>query len=172
MHRSEYGSFYIGNNFKAASLSYGNGAFVMDIILPDEGATVSQALDELINKDLKDMQRISGNVTITMPRFESTDTYRILDILSDVGISHLAGEVFPKMYTSAKALSDYKQYISVKVDEKGTEVKVTTSTIIGWGAFDPSEGIPLTLLVDRPFLWLIKECTSGTVLFLGKVGDV
>ena len=172
MHRSEYGSFYIGNNFKAASLSYGNGAFVMDIILPDEGATVSQALDELINKDLKDMQLISGNVTITMPRFESTDTYRILDILSDVGISHLAGEVFPKMYTSAKALSDYKQYISVKVDEKGTEVKVTTSTIIGWGAFDPSEGIPLTLLVDRPFLWLIKECTSGTVLFLGKVGDV
>ena len=97
MHRSEYGSFYIGNSFKAAQLTYGNGAFVMDIILPDEGATVSQALDELINKDLKDMQLISGNVTITMPRFESTDTYRILDILSDVGISHLAGEVFPKM---------------------------------------------------------------------------
>ena len=58
----------------------------------------------------------------------------------------------------------HKAFISV--DEKGTEAAAATAVIIGTTSFPVSQ---VTLTVDHPFLFLIRDRLTGLVLFLGKV---
>ncbi len=55
----------------------------------------------------------------------------------------------------------HKAFISV--DEKGTEAAAATAVVVG----PPS--VPPSVTVDRPFLILVRDIPTGTVLFLGRV---
>jgi serpin B len=66
-----------------------------------------------------------------------------------------AGEVFHKGF--------------VRVDEKGTEAAAASAMGMPVGA-SPGGGPP-RIVVDRPFLFLIRDNASGMVLFLGRVAD-
>ncbi len=55
----------------------------------------------------------------------------------------------------------------VAIDETGTEAAAATAVIIG----DTSAPLPQTLHVDRPFLILIRDISTGAILFIGRVVD-
>ena len=57
----------------------------------------------------------------------------------------------------------------IRVDEEGTEAAAATGVIMRPTAIAP--GNMLTVNVDRPFIYLIREQGSGAILFLGKVLD-
>ena len=62
-----------------------------------------------------------------------------------------------------------KQSAYLKVDEKGTEVAVTTMS----GMFESSNlGRTKDFHMNRPFAFLIKEKSTGTILFMGKVTEL
>jgi serpin B len=58
-----------------------------------------------------------------------------------------------------------KQNTFVEVNEEGTEAAAVTSVGVGVTSAPP------TFVVDRPFLFAIRERLSGTILFLGTIGD-
>jgi serpin B len=62
-------------------------------------------------------------------------------------------------------ISFVKQNTSVNVDEAGTEAAAVTVTGISTTALHADA----VMRVDRPFLFVIRERLSGTVLFMGKV---
>jgi serpin B len=52
----------------------------------------------------------------------------------------------------------------VQVDEEGTEAAAVTSVSM-------TDSAPLSIVVDRPFAFVLRERLSGTILFIGKVMD-
>ncbi|MDX1674405.1 MAG: serpin family protein, partial [Longimicrobiales bacterium] len=60
---------------------------------------------------------------------------------------------------------EVKQKTYVRVDEEGTEAAAATSVTVGPTSAPPS------IVFDRPFLFAIRERLSGTILFLGVIGD-
>jgi serpin B len=56
----------------------------------------------------------------------------------------------------------------VKVDEKGTEAAAATAVMMAPGGPPPK---PLELKVDHPFLFFIRDTSSGLILFMGRVVD-
>jgi serpin B len=56
----------------------------------------------------------------------------------------------------------------VDVDEAGTEAAAATAVVMEATAM-PAE--PVDLSVDRPFIFLIRDIETGTVLFVGRVMD-
>jgi serpin B len=56
----------------------------------------------------------------------------------------------------------------VEVDESGTEAAAATAVIVGTTSV-PAD--PIKVTIDRPFLFLIRDIETGTVLFLGRVMD-
>jgi len=171
--------YFSGQHSRALSLRYGNGAFSMVVVLPHENANVDMALDELADGGLECMTPITESVFIRMPRFEHNETIDLLDLIDLIGLSNLRNyNCFPNIQINRSNAQDnlfklwqYLQTTQMKVDEIGTEVKVTTSAISGWGACPPEQDLS-EFIVDRPFIWLIKENSTGTILFLGKVGAV
>jgi serpin B len=58
-----------------------------------------------------------------------------------------------------------KQDTFLAIDEEGTEAAAVTTV----GAVATSAPIPVTMRVDHPYIIVIRERLTGTVLFMGKV---
>jgi serpin B len=58
----------------------------------------------------------------------------------------------------------------VEVNEEGTEAAAATGVIMKRAAAIPGKG-PFQMIVDHPFLFLIEDTSSHTILFLGEVLD-
>ena len=58
----------------------------------------------------------------------------------------------------------------VKVDEKGTEAAAATAIVMAPAGAAPSPPAK-SFVADRPFLFLLRDAASNTILFLGRVAD-
>ncbi|MFH1250153.1 MAG: serpin family protein, partial [bacterium] len=62
-------------------------------------------------------------------------------------------------------ISEVKHKTFVEVNEEGTEAAAVTSVEIGL----TSIGSGITMRINRPFVFAIRENHSGTILFIGKI---
>jgi serpin B len=61
----------------------------------------------------------------------------------------------------------------IEVAEAGTEAAAATVVEMEYVSFNPgSSSGPIQFHVDRPFLFAIRENTTGTILFIGTVGKL
>lgn len=169
MSRSLRCPLYVGRCCEAVQLDYGNGAFSMMVVLPNEGSSVNEALAELC-EDGFDAMTCQDNafVALKLPRFGYEGNISMLDNLIALGVKHLKLADYGGIAGSADVVDDVNQYMKVTVDEEGTVVK--TSTTITGNIIAPMPDKQFE--VNRPFIWVIKENTTGTILFAGKQGAV
>ena len=161
--------YCLGNDvFTAVKIPYGNGAFNMMIILPDEGHSLEDVTDSLKGKTLKDFSLRHYMVDLWLPKFETKFSFELNDILSAMGMPSAFNEHtadFKAMTDTDIFLSYVKQDAFIKVDENGTEAAAVTSA---GGLTTSLPAGPIVFHADRPFLYLIVESNTGVVLFAGK----
>jgi serpin B len=161
-----------GADYQAISLPYLRGGFSMVILLPEKGrmANFERSLDlTKYNAILKDMK--STELNLALPKFKYESRFELKNSLSDMGMKDAfsPGADFSGM-TGKKELSisGVIHQATVAVDEQGTEAAAMTAVMMA-GAAPPGSTIDFT--VDRPFIFLIQDNSSGTILFIGKVID-
>lgn len=160
------------SNASVVELPYGNQNFAMDVILPDGGisdylsvfdneewAAVTSGLDALTDP---------VEVNMIMPRFKFSYEKYLNDQLMALGMT----DAFIPDLADLSGISDEDIYVSfvkqntfVEVNEDGTEAAAVTTI----GINVTSIGDPVTFTVDRPFIFAIRERTTNTLLFIGKV---
>ncbi len=165
-------SFASGSGYEAIDLPYGGEAFSMTIVLPGQGRTVGDLVDDLDATEWGALTSsfASRDIEIRIPRFRMEWESSLNDVLKALGmaVAFDPNEAdFTRMFADALEnqihISNVKQKTFVEVDEAGTRASAATSVEVGTTSFTP----PFT--VDRPFLFAIRERFSGTVLFLGAV---
>ena len=147
-------------------LPYGNGDFAMDIILPPPNASVdstaaaltSTAWDALI-ASLKEV-----DFALAMPKFTLSYERTLTDDLSalGMGVAFTDQANFSGMSAVGLKLEFVKQKTFVDVNEAGTEAGASTVTGV----------VPTSLTevrVNRPFIFVIRERQTGTIVFMGKL---
>lgn len=55
----------------------------------------------------------------------------------------------------------------VSVDEEGTEAAAATAVLMTGAG--PDQPKPVNFIIDRPFIFLIRDTETGTILFMGRV---
>jgi len=65
-------------------------------------------------------------------------------------------------------ITDVIHQAYINVDEKGTEAAAATVTLMGLGSAPQSPDLKI-FNVDHPFVFLIKDNTTGSILFMGKI---
>jgi serpin B len=165
--------FYTENDFcQTLCLPYSNGAYQMIILLPKEGKTVREVAQSLTadswEKSYDQMRRIS--VDVKLPRFESE---------SEVNLTGMMSALMPNAFSMKKAdfsnLFDIESYICkikqkghIKVDETGTEATVTEALqgrIMGLDLVQPDM---VHFHATHPFLYFIREWSTGAIFFIGQ----
>ncbi len=157
----------------AVELPYGDSAFSMVLLAPPTGGSLAALEQKLTigwwSSTISSLR--SGRVILTMPKFKFEFGKKLNDQLGQLGM----GIAFDRGRADFDRIADVggeRLYISrveqktyIDVDETGTEAAAATSVGIGVTSLPPS------LTFDRPFLFALRERESGTLLFIGRVGD-
>ena len=163
---------YMKNNFFAAvDLPYGDGKWRMTVILPQKGKNVSDAIDFLAIGGMSFLSHMqSRDVSRKMPRFETESTTEdLIGTMKKMGIIR----AFDESQAEIRNMCNRDVYISrmlqkahIKVDEKGSKAAAVTSVEIVTlsASMDPPE----VFHADHPFVYVIRESSSGVILFVGK----
>ena len=159
-------------DYQAVELPYDGGELSMVIFLPRDGhfETFEGALDaEQVNAIINTLEQ--RQVALTMPKFEFESAFKLKPVLVAMGIPVAFSESadFSGM-TGGRDLyiSEVVHKAFVSVDEAGTEAAAATAVIMKVTAL-PSA--PVEVTVDRPFIFIIRDIETGTILFLGRIVD-
>lgn len=165
-----YGDF---GDFELVRAPYGNGAYVMDIILPKAGKTLSEVLPELESRQVNYPLQ-SAEVTLYLPKWSTAYSTEeaLIPVLQDQGLTdpfnpELAN--FAGISEQSLFIGLVKQKVRIDVTEKGTEFAAVTVVGMVTSAYLPVTPAKVTVDVNRPFAYTIREATSGTILLLGTL---
>lgn len=164
-----YGDF---GDFELVRVPYGNGAYLMDVILPKAGKSLSEILPKLNSDDINYGLK-SAKVTLYLPKWSmdySTEDY-LIPVLQAQGLtlpfSGLAN--FSGISPESLYINQVLQKVRIDVNEKGTEFAAVTVIGMLKTTALPITPPSVTVDVNRPFAYTIRESTSGTILLLGTL---
>ena len=161
---------YMTNDlFQAVDLPYGDGLFAMTVLLPLPGISADSIISELTPENWLDW--IGGLDTtaihLQMSKFKVEYKLKMNDVLSALGMGNAFSPAadFSRMVPGGGIwIDEVRHKTFVQVDEEGTEAAAVTVVIM-----IDSAGQGITMRVDRPFIFVIRERTSGAMLFMGKI---
>jgi serine protease inhibitor len=157
-----------GPSYTAVDLPYGNSAFTMTVVLPNQGVDVNAVAASLNEASWNTLTQgfAVQKTMLSLPKFKLTWTSVLNPELRALGMG-VAFDLadFTPMSPRGKELIITKviQKTFVDVNEEGTEAAAATSVGVGVTSAPPP------IRVDRPFIFVIRERLSGTILFIGKV---
>lgn len=170
MKQTENFGYAKSGNYLAVELPYDGDELSMVILMNDGGKfsdfentlkspAVTAIIDELKNT----------RVALTMPKFEFESEFGLKETLMGMGMAEPFRDSadFSGMSTQSDLhIDDVVHKAFVSVDEAGTEAAAASAVIVGTTSM-PLE--PLTVTLDRPFIFMIRDIKTGTILFIGRV---
>ena len=114
------------------------------------------------------------DLDLTMPMYETKFKADIIPALMSMGMRKAFSKelaAFNKIIEDKSLfINDVIQATTFKVDELGAEASAVTS--VGGYETDVNPFGKITLVVDRPFIFFVKEQSTETILFAGKMGEI
>ncbi|HYN80123.1 MAG TPA: serpin family protein [Gemmatimonadaceae bacterium] len=156
------------STYTAVDLLYGNSAYAMTVVLPNQDVSVNTLAESLTGETWKSLEESFSEhqSEFYFPRFK-LEWKRVLN--SDLralgmGIAFDNADFTPMSPRGRElVITKVIQKTFVDVNEEGTEAAAATSVGVGLTS------APSAIRVDRPFLFVIRERFSGTIMFMGKI---
>ena len=174
MYNKAYFPYYIGPEGSMVELPYGDDRnFVMDVIIPPDGLSADEFV---IGLDSESLSRLSSGlqtdeIRLMLPSFKAEYDVSLNAALQRLGMKEAftSSADFSDMSKEPLMISEVRQKTFIEVNEEGSEAAAITSIGIMRTSLAPE---PFEFKVDRPFVFLIRERNSGTILFMGLVRNL
>jgi serine protease inhibitor len=171
---SEMGKYpYVENDrYEAVKLPCGGGSMI--VVLPAKGRSIAEtetqlaaAIDELDNS----LQPQYGEVAL--PMFHLHVKHLLRAPLDQIGIHHVFKTLGHIVKIKQGAyIEQISQDIDFTVDRKGIRANAKTFTISIAGGGIMGVPKPFSMIVDRPFIFLVRDKDTGATTFLGSVVEL
>jgi serine protease inhibitor len=166
-------SVFEGNGFVLAEFPYGQGNFVMDVILPGDQSGLSSMITQVSDASFTGWisQMDEREIDLSFPKFKYGFKKKLKDVLTDMGmgIAFYEGADFSNINDVYDLLiNDVTHQSFIETNEEGTEAAAATIVDIGLTSMPPA---PLVLKLDHPFLYIIRETTTNSIIFMGRVAN-
>ncbi|MER3473188.1 MAG: proteinase inhibitor I4 serpin [Armatimonadota bacterium] len=163
-----------GEGFQMVSLPYGGGRLSMVVALPDEGVSLHEWMGTLSAEKWKEwtsrLAMTDGEVQL--PRFKADYDKTLNDALKALGmeVAFIPDRAdFSGMREERDLFIEKVHHKAVvEVNEEGTEAAAVTSVQVEVTSVQQPRP-PFKMVVDRPFLFAIRDTRTGIVLFIGAV---
>lgn len=158
-------------------LPYGNEAYSMYIIMADEGYDINEVITEFDYERWKLLKEtsVSQQFKFSFPKFEIEYKPDLEEALELLGLNRN----YPLLENMQDFLVDpnpidyliIRQGNSIKVNETGSII-TTTTVVAGAEYMSPPPPHVEYLHINRPFIFLVEEYSTGAILFAGKVVEL
>ncbi len=177
MHLTKKFGFAQADGVKLLEMPYAGNQMSLVALLPDDAAGLAKLEKELTTKNLGAWldQLSTEKVIVALPKFKITWGATELNApLKKLGM----GDAFNPGAADFSGMDGVKDlFLSrvvhkafIEVNEEGTEAAAATGAVMMLTAMPPTNEPP-TFIADHPFLFLIREKTTGCILFIGRVMD-
>jgi len=163
------------NGFQALELPYGSNQLSMVILLPSQVDGLGQLEGQLTPSFLSNVlsQMVAQQVEIFLPRFTLESTFDLANTLAAMGMA----DAFTRGVADFSGIDGntdlFVTFVRHKawgqVNEAGTQAAAATVVGGGGGQSAPPPPPPPVFRADHPFLFLIRDTQTGSVLFLGRL---
>jgi serpin B len=174
MNQKDTFAYNSDNYAQYLDMPYGNKAFSMTVILPTDGKTTSDVLNYLTaDKWSSTISSMSTKkVEVHMPRFNTKNDFDLIPPLKSMGMKLAFSDLanFTNIADAQLYISSIHHITNIEVTEDGTEAAAVT--IIGVGLTSMPINPDPIFRVNKPFLFVIREKSTGVILFMGKMGSV
>ena len=162
---------YTSNDlYQAIKLPYGNEAYLMTVILPQEDKTIEDVLDQMDGQNWQFHGR-GTIVDLKLPRFETEASIDLKPVMSALGMPTAFNPDFADFSDFCNVptyIGLMKQVAKINVNEEGTEAAAVT--IIEMTSSTPDIA---DFHATRPFIYIISERSTGIIFFIGQyMGDI
>jgi len=168
---------YFDNDLmQAIDLPYGNGQFRMTVLLPHSGKSTDDLLQQLTTQTWAEWMHsfVRQKGTLKLPKFKIEYQKSLVETLASLGM----GAAFSDRAdfsgiskTGPLAITDVLHKTYVDVYEEGTEAAAVTAVSIGVTSIGGGGISGFYMSVDKPFLFAIREKSSGAILFIGRINN-
>jgi serpin B len=174
MHRLDDLSYAETATYQAADLSYGNTAFTMTVLLPKAGTDIESLAASLTPATWQSLAASFQvrKVDFSLPKLTLKYERKLNDDLNALGmivpfVPNVADftQMSPPPTGNQLYIDFVKQNTYVAIDEEGTEAAAVTTV----GITATSVEVGPVMRVDHPYIFVLRERLSGTVLFMGKI---
>jgi serpin B len=171
-HRLRYGA---SDDLQVLELPYAqDGSLSMLFLLPKKIEGLTDLEERLTNENL---QKWSAGlqprlVKVHLPKFKMTSEFNLGDVLESMGMSLAFSDKadFSRMGTQEQLfISAVIHKAFVDVNEEGTEAAAATAITMKRSAAFPSPEEPIEFRADHPFVFLIRDNRTQSILFLGRL---
>ena len=175
MQNETYYRYHETNQYQYIELPYEGENVSIMVILPKKESSVSEVFDGLNSEELATTQSKAflKKVTLFLPKFKFETSYDLIPALENLGIkSAFRGGDFSGITKDKEALEISKvfQKAAIEVNEKGAEAAAVTVVMMRTtSAMHQEEPPRIFFRADRPFIFAIKENSTGTILFTGVI---
>ena len=189
MHQNMLISYLKTDTYSAVIIPYGSGLWNITVLLPEEGKTTDDVIKEIAESSVLNnrgwcetgMNTFQAyEVDLKLPRFETnsdTDELKIdgglIGLMKKMGIKLAFNPDFAEIPNMCEQggvyISMMRQKAAIKVNEEGSEAAaITVAGVVETNDIGPIEYPKATFHATRPFVYAIREASSGVILFVGK----
>jgi serpin B len=167
-------------NFSALDMPYAGKQVSLAIFLPKENDGLSKIEKEMTGKNVRNWleeldSRRAKEAIVSLPKFKTTCRTKLSQILKSMGMAAAFGNAdFSGISENSDQLgiSEVIHQAFVELDEKGTEAAAATAVIMAKGCAMPMNPVkPFIFKVDHPFIFIIRDKVTNSILFIGKIVD-
>lgn len=176
MHQTKQVGYFDGGSYQAVELPYEGRELAMVVLLPKEKDGLAKLEESLTTAKLEAC--LTGlkprEVSVALPKFKFTSRFHLQKTLKSMGMplpctpfeADFSGMTGDKSLYIDKVI--HKAFVGI--DEEGTEAAAATAVIM---AVPPGNigNRPIDFRADHPFLFLIHDTRTGSILFLGRMID-
>ena len=150
-----------------------SSGFSMIVILPADDTGIDgliDYMDETVWQNIVE-NLYYDNVNLRLPRYKIECTMQLNEPVKNVGMQQIFQGGFDNISDISLPVSDILQKTFVEVNEDGTEAAAITITDIVTSDGDSPPPPPVSFFANRPFLYIIKERSTGAILFIGRMDE-
>jgi serine protease inhibitor len=167
------------NGFAMVELPYRGDDVSMIVIAPNRHDGLDAIEQQLNSANLNNwVQQLKPRVVnIYLPKFKQETSYDLKSTLIELGMKQAFDQDsadFSGMSDSASEplyISFVKHKAFVEVNETGTEAAAVTAVGVGMTGGPPEPPFVPDFRADRPFVYIIRDVSSGSILFMGRMLD-
>ena len=166
--------YYNADGIVGTSLEFGSGNFSLMLLMPANMDTdLGIMIENLDLKTYKDLKASTKDVILKLelPKFESKFKDEMNDVFKSMGLNSLFNRGFDSFlsHNKNKVIGQHFHGVSFSIDEEGAKAAAVDASTFVDGAGPIPEREKIELKFNRPFIYILRETSTGTVLFMGCV---
>ncbi len=158
-------------------IPFGNKAYNMTFILPNEDTSMQKVIDNMDKTEWTTSDNMTPTlVRLSLPKFKKECSYQMEKyILPSMGmrLPFTANADFSGMSDTPTFVSSVIHKTFIEINEYGAEAAAVTAISMATASpGDDQPAQPIEFKINRPFIFSICENSTGTILFIGRIGNV